>query len=121
MSAGGRAPWWYSGDEEPQPREEPTERAPEPEPDAGQGGGLDWSTLLAGAQRMVDWATERVMAPHAEHDDPAAYPDCLVCRTLVLVSDSGSGPAPSAAPPAAAAPITWIPVREDPSGTASGQ
>ena len=48
---------------------------------------MDWTALVAGAARMVDWATERVMAPHAEHDDPAEHPDCMVCRTVTLIGD----------------------------------
>jgi hypothetical protein len=119
MSGGGRAPWWYSGDEEPAGEPEGATSGPS---DAGPTpGGLDWSTLIAGAQRMVDWATDRVMAPHAEHEDPAAHPDCVVCRTIVLVGDSGSGPAEPAAPPTSAPSITWIPVRDDPSGAGTGQ
>jgi hypothetical protein len=120
MSGGGRAPWWYSGGEEP--------GAPDGGPSAASssdtgpaGGGVDWTALLAGAQRVVDWATDRVMAPHAEHEDPAAHPDCVVCRTIVLVSDSGSGPAEPATPSATAPSITWIPVRDDPSAAGTGQ
>ncbi len=59
---------------------------------------MDWTALVAGAARMVDWATERVMAPHAEHVDPAEHPECMVCRTVALIGDpvglmsGGSGP-----------------------------
>lgn len=97
---GERTPWWYSGGEEP---------ASEPQ------GSVDWTGLLAGAARMVDWATSSVLAPHADHTDPREHPDCVVCRTIALVGDPGglgaNGPAPS--PPGerhAAEPIRWIPV-----------
>ncbi|MCX6432924.1 MAG: hypothetical protein NTX29_09070 [Actinobacteria bacterium] len=106
-----RRPWWYSGDDgaEPAVGEAP---APAPATESTAGASMDWSSLMAGAQRMVDWATEKVMAPHADHADPAAHPECMVCRTLLLVGESG--PAPSGAPDApatSAEPIRWIPIR----------
>ena len=93
---------------------------------------MDWTALVAGAARMVDWATERVMAPHAEHDDPAEHPDCMVCRTVTLIGDpvglmtSGQrrspddedaaqvadAPLAEAAETTGAQPIRWIPVVE---------
>jgi hypothetical protein len=125
-----RKPWWFSGDEpEPEPEEEfdGQDAAAEPEPGASPGGAVDWGLLLAGASRMVDWATSAVMAPHAEHEDPAAHPQCVVCRTLVLVQDpAGFGSARPAGGKLAedvdlevpssptAEPIVWIPVVEDP-------
>jgi hypothetical protein len=47
---------------------------------------------------MVDWATERVMAPHAEHADPREHPDCVLCRTMTVLGDVGlRSPAPDPA------------------------
>lgn len=102
MSPAGR-PWWYSGDEDDavasveadaEPDSEPQSAEPQAdEPPSGEGSGIEWTALLMGAQRMVDWATERVMAPHAEHDVPADHPQCVVCRTMVLI---GEGRTPTA-------------------------
>lgn len=151
MSNDRRAPWWYSGEDEQEP-ESVAVPATEPEParasasaapdtadetgtdDAADGASssMDWTALVAGAARMVDWATERVMAPHAEHDDPAEHPDCMVCRTVTLIGDpvglmtsgprrstddedaSQDGDAPLAAPAetSGAQPIRWIPIVE---------
>ncbi len=111
MSPAGR-PWWYSGDDEsdveaadfasapapePEPGPEPVKDNPstgsptsENEQAPGEASGIEWTALLAGAQRMMDWATERVMAPHAEHDVPADHPQCVVCRTMVLIGEGRS-------------------------------
>ena len=138
----GRRPWWYSGDAEGEQGQVPADLPPsdsvsddasdawsdgngeEQAEDASSSTGMDWSILMAGAQRMVDWATEKVMAPHAEHDDPAEHPQCMVCRTILLVGDpSGLGP-PSSDPMGATAsdathgeesapePVRWIPIRD---------
>ena len=82
-----RRPWWYSGGDAdvPDDPQAPPEAEPEPTP---PNAGMDWSMLMMGAAKMVDWATERVMAPHAEHEDPAEHPQCVVCRTILLVGDS---------------------------------
>lgn len=117
MTEEPRRPWWYSGDEQP---DEPQQA------DAGGTSGLgDWTSLLSGAARMVDWATSAVMAPHAEHDDPSEHPTCVVCRTITLVGDPtglvpGTGSAPSAPPaePRTAPAITWIPIRDEETGPA---
>jgi hypothetical protein len=73
---------------------------------------------------MVDWATEKVMAPHAEHVDPRQHPQCVVCRTMVLLGEVPTSPgdaAPDAdlgtASPADGPPATrptsieWITIR----------
>ncbi len=100
----GRTPWWYSGSDDAEPVNEPA-AAPE-------SAGMDWSALMVGAQRMVDWASEKVMAPHADHGDPSAHPDCMVCRTLLLVGGTERGPAAASAdPPEAPEPIRWLPIR----------
>jgi hypothetical protein len=120
-----RAPWWYSGDDE----SPETGAADEPSADASPsdsspgGAGTDWLALLSGAQRVVDWATERVMAPHAAHGDPHDFPQCVICRTLLLLGET----APRAGAEAAqdgfdttevrgSAVIEWIPVRDRPEG-----
>lgn len=143
MTRPGRQPWWYSGDDEGPAADAPgTTNAAEGAagPERSQGGdsatGVDWTALVVGAQRVVEWATERVMAPHAEHAEPAEHPECMVCRTLVVLGESGAGPMPPApdaheahasgaqvpADPGEADPmsmprgpgqIQWIPIREE--------
>ena len=148
MSPGPRAPWWYSGDDDEQAPEPVEPAAEQSTADGGQADegtadegapSMDWMALVAGAARMVDWATERVMAPHAEHVDPADHPDCMVCRTVTLVGDpiglmtTGQRPAQDPGPATAdedpfapgldaprpdeivrpgAEPIRWIPIVE---------
>jgi hypothetical protein len=105
-----------SGGVEDEPQEEPQE-----EPIASVP--LDWGQLISGAFRMVDWATNTVMAPHAEHEDPADHPQCVVCRGILLVNAQRPGgpeveeeeesvaSAGSADVPARGG-ITWIPIRD---------
>lgn len=118
-------PWWYSGDEatealgDPAPREEVAFSTPQAEagdpPPAAADGRLDVAALAQGAQRLIEWATERVVAPHAEHDDPANHPDCLMCRAALLMGPGGqSGQTPTAsARPDPVAPIVWLPVIDE--------
>jgi hypothetical protein len=86
----------------------PADTAPEPDAEAGgASSAMDWTALVTGAVKMVDWATERVMAPHAEHTDPAQHPECMVCRTVTLIGDPVGlmgGGQQSAAEPEAEAP-----------------
>lgn len=126
---GERTPWWYSGDENAPgaagPSDTgasdtgPTDTGPTDTGQEAPGASMDWSALVAGAARMVDWATTTVMAPHAEHADPAVHPQCVVCRTILLVGDpvglvptqgddpgAGDGRGEEPAPPA----IRWIPI-----------
>jgi hypothetical protein len=139
VSPDRRAPWWYSGDDDLPVAGQVADTAgvPEPtadpEPSAGEGPtAMDWTALVAGAARMVDWATERVIAPHAEHENPAEHPDCMVCRTVALIGDpaglmtqrppADDGPAapdegddapgPWRAERQCAQPIRWIPIVE---------
>lgn len=127
MSGNRMTPWWYSGGDEPESTGPADGATPDGATDDGaataSGAGLgDWSSLLAGAVRMVDWATSTVMAPHAEHDDPAEHPTCVVCRTIALVGDP-TGLATSAGEPgstgAAATErpeppvIRWIPIEDE--------
>jgi len=104
-----RIPWWYSGDGDEQP---PTPDDTPPKQGDGFGlPGVDWTALASGAQRLVDWATERVMAPHAEHTDPSEHPQCVVCRTMLLLGDRPtSSPGEPEEPPAPTGDIAWIPI-----------
>jgi hypothetical protein len=125
------SPWWYSGDDEAssqddRPRETTSETGDatsQTGESAGSRLGADWGALLSGAQRVVDWATETVMAPHSEHADPREHPQCLICRTLALLGENGPA-APTAKADAREATdatpatgIEWIPIREDPTAS----
>ncbi|MHB1165068.1 MAG: hypothetical protein ACYC90_13305 [Candidatus Nanopelagicales bacterium] len=110
-----KGPWWYSGDEvTAEPPAEPTPAGPaaavtgDPASDR-PGGPIDWTALAVGAARLVEWATERVVAPHAEHDDPQEHPDCVVCRALALMADR---PATASTTGTSTPPddIAWIPI-----------
>lgn len=122
MSTDDRMPWWYSGDE-PAPHSVDGDLGSPDEPVAAgepvdRGTGLDWSVLLSGAQRLADWATDAVLAPHAEHSDPRAHAQCLLCRASLLFGDGARGDAASDAPqtapgaPVAGSGIRWLPIRE---------
>ena len=110
-------PWWYSGDDVQSGGGEGDDGAAQRgSTDGGSRAGLDWMGMLSGAARMVDWAASAVVEPHGEHRDPAEHPDCMICRTLVLLQDrtgmtmpTSTSPVP-ADPPAEAEPIRWIPV-----------
>ena len=113
-----RTPWWYSGGDDG----EPDEAAPD---EASESATTDWMGLLAGAVRMVDWATSTVMAPHSEHEDPAEHPECLVCRTITLVGDPVglTTTVARAGATAAAAPlpeVRWLPFEPGPSEEPDG-
>ena len=125
MNGDQRRPWWYSGDDAPDDLGGESEQQGTGSDTSGASGLGDWTALLSGAVRMVDWATSAVMAPHAEHDDPSEHPTCVVCRTITLVGDPtglvpGAGSAPSAPPaePRTAPAITWIPIRDEETGPA---
>lgn len=107
-----RTPWWYSGDEPERPASDDSAEAGPPSP------ALDWMGLLAGAARMVDWATSTVLTPHAEHVDPAANPQCLVCRAMLVVGDRSVSP-PPLSEPAVTPQVRWIPVVDDPADAGS--
>lgn len=101
------APWWFSGDSsagEPSREESSQERVSNASgaPDSG----MSLGSLIAGAQQLFDWASELVLAPHADHVDPREHPDCLVCKGTALVQGVRNEPAA----PKAAREITWIPV-----------
>ncbi len=116
-------PWWYSGDDEAvggaAPDAVPTDDLPT---DAGPTGAAPdtgpadaprptWLDLLSGASRLVGWATEVVLTPHAEHEDPRAHPQCVVCRAAVAFGQvRGVGPS---APPEAPPSIRWLEIRDE--------
>ena len=90
-------PWWFSGDEpaatEPEANAAASESADtesaDTEPaDAEQpersGPGI--AEVIAGVGTLVSWARERVIDPHLQHEDPAAHPDCVICRGMTAVS-----------------------------------
>ena len=113
-----RTPWWYSGDESTDQAGPSSSQSSESAADSSpESSGTDWMSLLGGAQRLVDWAAERVMAPHAGHANPAEHPDCLVCKSMLLVGERFLGPfggerremPPRHRPPE----IVWIPVRDE--------
>jgi hypothetical protein len=88
-------PWWYSGNEEssdPTPRFDPT-------------------ALVAAANQLVDWATERFVTPHEDHADPQQHPTCVLCRSAAVLAGTGFIGGADAAAEDGLGPITWIPVR----------
>jgi hypothetical protein len=117
-----RQPWWYSGEEATAalddpvpPASEAADSAPDPDGPVDDGGPeprVDVSALAQGAQRLIEWATERVVAPHAEHGEPAEHPDCLMCRAALLLGPAGPGPSGAGAPErrTPVEPITWFSV-----------
>jgi len=65
------------------------------------------------ASTVVEWAADRVMAPHAEHGNPAEHPQCLICRATTLLAPG----APTARESRGPAPdIAWIDIVDDPDG-----
>jgi len=106
MSDDVTRPWWYSGDEDPEPDSREQDSP-----------GIDVMAMLSGAMRMMDWAAGAVVEPHANHQDPSAHPDCLICRTLAVVTDRTGMSAPSRQSPASeprpsAEPVRWIPITD---------
>lgn len=95
-------PWWFSGDSSAGEFVDAEATAAAPTADSG----MSLGSLIAGAQQLFDWASELVLAPHADHSDPREHPDCLVCKGTALVQGVRSEPAA----PAARREISWIPV-----------
>lgn len=99
-------PWWYSGDgpagEVPPPESDSRAR------DAADAPAWDPNALLLAANQIVDWATERFIAPHAEHLDPREHPTCVLCRSAAMLGSITVEPPVTADEPT---PMTWIPVR----------
>lgn len=120
-------PWWYSGPPE-QARSEGRagdggardDGARDDGAAADGSGAVDWMAMLAGAARMVDWARGAVLDPHAEHVDPADHPDCMICRTIVVVGDQvgmparGRGESSGRVPegPHDVEPMRWLTLRD---------
>lgn len=98
-------PWWYSGDERDGDRaDDRAERSMR----------IDPSGLIAAANQLVDWATERIVTPHAEHSDPAEHPTCVLCRSASVIS-SLTSTAPSDVPTMGetqVSPVRWIPTED---------
>lgn len=89
-------PWWFSGDQ----------------PSAAQASRFDLGSLAVGAQQLVDWARAVIVDPHVGHDDPAAHPQCPLCRASGLLGDS-------ARPAVVRSRIDWIELRyQDGNGVA---
>lgn len=122
MSDDATRPWWYSGAEDPEPDSREQDSRVQDSPgeesrDAGVGAGIDVMAMLSGAVRMMDWAAGAVVEPHADHQDPSAHPDCLICRTLAVVTDRTGMSAPSRQAPASeprpsAEAVRWIPITD---------
>lgn len=105
MAAGvvsDQRPWWFSGPEQPEP---PPASAPGP-----VGGTPGLGDLLAVASTLVDWATDKVMAPHADHADPGEHPQCLICRASRVM---GAGAMATQPVPRDARTIQWIDIDEE--------
>ena len=86
----------------------------------------------------MGWAADRMLAPHAEHEDPRDHPQCLLCRaqrilgeapftdasfnqapfapTAAPSGDSTTAPATSPEHSAMRLGIRWIPIDEDDHG-----
>lgn len=95
-------PWWFSGDAaagDPPVSDSST-------PGGTADSGMSLGSLISGAQQLFDWASELVLAPHADHADPREHPDCLICKGTALVQGARSGPSEPGTP----REITWIPV-----------
>lgn len=99
----GAVPWWCS--------RPPGSPAPGSSP-PGSAPGL--SGLLAGMQGVMAWARDQ-LAPHAEHADPADYPQCLACRGQLVLSgllggeqDPGAGSGPFGVPVPEPVRVQWI-------------
>ena len=127
-------PWWYSAADQ-----EPTgESGSESGSSGPDGRSVDLWALLGSLQRLATWAqqvtADQVLAPHAEHGDPAAHPTCVMCRTMTVLADvrgfagagTGAGRSDAADQRAgepvdrtgsgntAAAGITWLDVHRGP-------
>jgi len=81
-------PWWFSGDSSA------GEQAPSDAPKSADSSesGMSFGSLIAGAQQLFDWASDLVLAPHADHADPSEHPDCLICKGTALVQGVRSEP-----------------------------
>lgn len=112
MTERGGTPWWYSGDEvEPPIGDRPPQvDAAQPGSTSERGMGVDLAGVLVGAQRLVEWATDTVLSPHAEHGDPRAHPRCVLCRVGLMLGEVRA----SAVPERGGEPgsIRWLDIHE---------
>lgn len=100
--ADSTTPWWFSGDKAAR---EPADETTSAFAGAAESG-MSLGSLITGAQQLFDWASELVLAPHADHSDPREHPECLVCKGTALVQGVRSEPAA----PRPEREISWIPV-----------
>ncbi len=81
-------PWWFSAADGENDEAAGASGGSEP---GTEGRAVDIWALLGSVQRLAGWAqqltAEQVLAPHAEHADPAAHPTCILCRTTTMLSD----------------------------------
>lgn len=71
MSA--RSPWWFSeGESESKGF------------DLGAKG-FDLGGLASGAHQVLEWARESLITTHQGHVNPADYPQCFMCRAVLLL------------------------------------
>lgn len=84
---------------------------------------MDAAGLVTGVGQALTWARESVITPHAAHEDPAAHPECVLCRGMAmvqsatgpLVASAGASAGPSAGGSGAeqaseTETIRWVPV-----------
>ena len=103
-------PWWYSGDDGDGDRVDGVDGLDGAERSVR----FDPSGLIAAANQLVDWATERIVTPHAEHSNPAEHPTCVLCRSASVIS-SLTPTAPMDAPTVGetlVSPVRWIPTED---------
>ena len=98
-------PWWYSGSSNQPPPESPSSS------DQPTGGTSSLGDLVSMASTVVEWATDRVMAPHADHRNPAEHPQCLICRASALLAPSATTPRGASKEPTH---IIWIDIDDGP-------
>ena len=76
---------------------------------------MDAAGMVTSVGQALTWARESIVAPHAGHTDPAAHPECVICRGMSIVQSSASSAgAEATAAPEDASPsggIRWVPVR----------
>lgn len=113
MGTDRTGPWWYSG-----PRDGTDGDAAEHA--AADRAAVGLAGLIDGAQRLVGWAAQTVLTPHAQHASPAEHPACVLCQASTLFADAPSvlerlaarsqpdGPEPTGDPS-----IRWLPVRDE--------
>ena len=114
-------PWWYSAGQSPESDGSGSEGSSPratgsdgPAAESPASGAPSLGDFVSMASTLVEWATDRVMAPHAEHANPTEHPQCLICRASRMLGAATESAAPVATERGAGA-ITWIPITDDPS------